>query len=70
MCRAIPPLPQYVFMVWCLAKHRDNFTFYLYGKGEADRVPVFGKPAAVLRVRESGEVRVQNLHDWRSLENV
>jgi hypothetical protein len=28
MCGAIPPLPQYVFMVWCLVKHRDNF--YLY----------------------------------------
>jgi hypothetical protein len=24
---AIPPLPQYVFMAWCLLKHRDNFTF-------------------------------------------
>jgi hypothetical protein len=23
----IPPLPQYVFMAWCLVKHRDNFTF-------------------------------------------
>jgi hypothetical protein len=23
----ILPLPQYVFMVWCLVKHRDNFTF-------------------------------------------
>jgi hypothetical protein len=22
---AIPPLPQYVFMAWCLVKHRDNF---------------------------------------------
>jgi hypothetical protein len=22
---AIPPLPQYVFMTWCLVKHRDNF---------------------------------------------
>jgi hypothetical protein len=21
--------PQYAFMVWCLVKHRDNFTFYL-----------------------------------------
>jgi len=20
---------QYVFVVWCLDKHRDNFTFYL-----------------------------------------
>jgi hypothetical protein len=23
---AIPPLPQYVFMVWCLVEYRDNFT--------------------------------------------
>jgi hypothetical protein len=26
---AIPPLRQYVFMAWCLIKHRDNFTFTL-----------------------------------------
>jgi hypothetical protein len=26
---AIPPLPQYAFMAWCLVKHRDNFTFTL-----------------------------------------
>jgi hypothetical protein len=25
---AIPSLPQYDFMSWCLVKHRDNFTFY------------------------------------------
>jgi hypothetical protein len=24
----IPPLPQYVFMAWCLVKLRDNFTFF------------------------------------------
>jgi hypothetical protein len=24
---AIPPFPQYVFMAWCLDKHRDDFTF-------------------------------------------
>jgi hypothetical protein len=23
-------IPEYVFMAWCLVKHRDNFTFYLY----------------------------------------
>jgi hypothetical protein len=23
---AIPPLPQYALMAWCLVKHRDNFT--------------------------------------------
>jgi len=22
--------PQYAVTVWCLVKHRDNFTFYLY----------------------------------------
>jgi hypothetical protein len=26
---AIPPLRLYVFMAWCLIKHRDNFTFIL-----------------------------------------
>jgi hypothetical protein len=25
MSGAIPPLPQLVFMMWCLVKHRDNF---------------------------------------------
>jgi hypothetical protein len=28
---AIPPLPQYVSMAWCLVKHRNNFTFTFYG---------------------------------------
>jgi hypothetical protein len=27
MLGAIHPLPQYVFMAWCLVKHKDNFTF-------------------------------------------
>jgi hypothetical protein len=27
---AITPLPQYVFMAWCLVKKRDNFAFTLY----------------------------------------
>jgi hypothetical protein len=25
---AIPLLPQWAFLAWCLVKHRDNFTFY------------------------------------------
>jgi hypothetical protein len=29
---AIPSLPQYAFMVWCLVKHRDNFTFTFTSK--------------------------------------
>jgi hypothetical protein len=31
MSGVIPPLPQYAFMALCLVKHRDNFTFTLYG---------------------------------------
>jgi hypothetical protein len=30
MSGAVYPLPQYAFMVWCLVKHRDNFTFTFY----------------------------------------
>jgi hypothetical protein len=29
MCGTIPPLPQYVFMVCCLVKHRDKFNFII-----------------------------------------
>jgi hypothetical protein len=50
---AIPPLPQYVFMAWYLAKHRDKFTFYLFtnraahgdsiieGSKEKDRLQIY-----------------------------
>jgi hypothetical protein len=34
---AIPPLPQYVFMAWCLVKHRDNIFYLLYGMWQAQR---------------------------------
>jgi hypothetical protein len=41
---AIPPLPQYVFMAWCLVKHRDNFTFtfFYYQSVNYDFVVHFG----------------------------
>jgi hypothetical protein len=29
MCGTIPPFSLYVFMAWCLVKHRDNFVFTL-----------------------------------------
>jgi hypothetical protein len=32
MSGAIPPLPLYSFMAWCLVTYRHNFTFYLYTK--------------------------------------
>jgi hypothetical protein len=34
---AIPPFPQYVFMAWCLLKHRDNFIFYSLLQGSKFR---------------------------------
>jgi hypothetical protein len=30
MFAATPPLPQYILMMWCLIKHRVNFSFYLF----------------------------------------
>jgi hypothetical protein len=30
--------PQYVFMAWCLVKHRDNFTLYLLHRFEGTTV--------------------------------
>jgi hypothetical protein len=30
MSGAIPLLPQYIFMAWCLVKHRENFTFIFH----------------------------------------
>jgi hypothetical protein len=30
MTGARPPFPQYFFMVWCLVKHRDKFTFTFF----------------------------------------
>jgi hypothetical protein len=45
MSGAVPPLLQYAFMVWCLVKNRDNFTFkdyvlfqYLQDKFESPRI--------------------------------
>jgi hypothetical protein len=35
---AIPPLPQYAFMAWCLVKHRDNFTFTFTTEGSVKYV--------------------------------
>jgi hypothetical protein len=37
MCGATPPLPQYVFMAWCLVKHRDDVTFTLLYLWEATK---------------------------------
>jgi len=38
--------PQYVFMAWCLVKHRDSFTFYL---SPWDRLPLVCLLAHCLR---------------------
>jgi hypothetical protein len=46
MSGAILPLPQYVFMAWCLVKHRGNFTFFTY--------PGFQKKFARLKIPKLG----------------
>jgi hypothetical protein len=50
MLGAIPPLPQYAFMAWCLVKHRDNFTF------------TFTATREILAYRESADLRGRK---WR-----
>jgi hypothetical protein len=35
--------PQYVFMAWCLVKHRNNFTFYLYPRKRKQRLADLGR---------------------------
>jgi hypothetical protein len=46
MSGAIPPLPQYAFMAWCLVKHRNSFTFtlplpYLLSEGKKNQISLF-----------------------------
>jgi len=36
MRRAVPTLPQYAFMAWCLVKYRDDFTVLIL-HGPEDR---------------------------------
>jgi hypothetical protein len=38
MSGAIPQLPQYAFMTWCLVKHTDNFTFYFWPCRESKNI--------------------------------
>jgi hypothetical protein len=33
-------VPQYVFMAWCLVKHRDNFTF-IFVRGGLNSAAIF-----------------------------
>jgi hypothetical protein len=41
---AMPPLRQYVFMAWCLVKHRDNFTFIVQKYiADSDCRPIHGR---------------------------
>jgi hypothetical protein len=47
---ALPPLPQYTLMAWCLVKHRDNFTFTFSFTGHLILV-VCSKGISSLRLR-------------------
>jgi hypothetical protein len=48
--------PQYIFMAWCLVKHRDNFTFTL---------PLF-KMLLIDSVTKVGDIPVKNLTEVNS----
>jgi hypothetical protein len=41
MNKAILPLPQHVFMAWCLVKHRDNFLIAFLGDGPTSTIGAF-----------------------------
>jgi hypothetical protein len=51
MHEAIPPLPQYAFMEWCLVKHRDNFTCTVY---LIENVSVWMTGINLLKARTNG----------------
>jgi hypothetical protein len=61
---AILPLPQYVFLAWCLVKQRDNFTFTFYCVEASGQ---FHTPAALPQVKSHGtkwlEVWNTNVHN-------
>jgi hypothetical protein len=40
---AIPPLSEYIFMAWCLVKHRDSVTFAVLDVLEYLIVTTFSK---------------------------
>jgi len=48
----IPPLPQYIFIVWCFVKQRENFNFHrepVNANRDITRSVGFKKPVGVLR---------------------
>jgi hypothetical protein len=54
---AIPPLHQYVFMVWCLVNHRGNCTFWgweVHGNGSGSYPVVGFDIGSVIRALETG----------------
>jgi len=66
MSEAIPPLTQYVFMVWCLVKHNGNFTFTFMTLKDSIRLAghCLGNPDIVVSTVERNynrrELRIKN----------
>jgi hypothetical protein len=53
---AAPPLPQYVFMTWCLITHRDNFTFTFiwieyYSESMLKYTPTLGNTTSIQKYK-------------------
>jgi hypothetical protein len=51
---AMPPLPQYVFMAWCLVKHRDNLPHVQTGSGVHPASYPVGTGVLSLGVKQPG----------------
>jgi hypothetical protein len=65
MSGAIPPLSQYAFMVWCLVKHRDNFTFtFMSGDRLFHMRPVVLRLSAHTKVPGSLLTIVTSIEQW------
>jgi hypothetical protein len=63
MSGAIPPLPQYAFMAWCLVKHRDNF-FYSRDWRHCDKGRFPFTPGSSVMAALSWE-RERDTRPWR-----
>jgi hypothetical protein len=80
MSGAIPPLPEYVFMAWCLVKHRDNFTFTftltfyplpnIFRVIKSRRMSCAGHVARMGEMRNSYDILLENLKGRDYLEEL
>jgi hypothetical protein len=62
---AISPLPQYVFMAWCLVKHRDKFTFSYI---DMTRDPLYCLTENLQRTKYKGRISTITPNDVKMIQ--